>query len=429
MATPDPTVPPSRRRRFVAGDPLRGFACLTVLVFHAALLGLGLSHGPGADRSVGYGFLGEHFFASLEQGLYVFFALSGYLIARPFIVSYIAASPPPRIAKYARSRLMRIAPPYYVIVTAILVWFAFVPFATPDERVGFGPRQLAAIYALAIDLAPSDRLWLVLGQTWTIGVEVCFYVAVPMLAWVISRLTPARAGRAARIRVVLVTTMTIAAASLAAQPLFPDTILGQRNPVAMAFAFAPGVLLVVFELTRGSGDSPQALARWAWVLLGLGVVVWFTSHPLSPEERPGLSTTPFWHLMQAVAAGSIVAAPFLLQLSGRTVWRAVDNRPANWLGERSYSFYLWHVAVLFGVALWIGEPDSAWVSLTLLLAIAVPLCALLSTLTYLVVERPAMRLSSGVSKTVTPPIEAVPDDRDRESPALPGHPGRASESS
>src|ERR1700688_4347848 len=79
-------------RRFAAGDPLRALAAMLVLVFHAGIATLlwKLGHGsvngegtPGQFRPI-FGPLAPEF-VNMRAGIYIFFALSGYLLSRAFL--------------------------------------------------------------------------------------------------------------------------------------------------------------------------------------------------------------------------------------------------------------------------------------------------------------------------------------------------------
>ncbi len=107
-------------RRFAAGDGLRALAALFVLVFHAAIatlqwtLGGGSVNGEASPQQFRpiFGFLAPEF-VSMRSGIYIFFALSGYLLTRPFLASYLVGTPMPSIPRYFRNRALRIIPAFW----------------------------------------------------------------------------------------------------------------------------------------------------------------------------------------------------------------------------------------------------------------------------------------------------------------------------
>ena len=60
----------------------------------------------------------------IETGGYalgMFFALSGYLIARPFVFAFVHGQRLPRIWSYARNRILRIVPAFWAVLTVLLL--------------------------------------------------------------------------------------------------------------------------------------------------------------------------------------------------------------------------------------------------------------------------------------------------------------------
>ena len=99
--------------RFGAGDGLRALAALAVVGFHAAVIAstAAAGHASGPVWAVA---------SHLGLGLYVFFVLSGYLIARPFARSLVTGGPGPRLRRYATHRLRRIVPAFWAALLITL---------------------------------------------------------------------------------------------------------------------------------------------------------------------------------------------------------------------------------------------------------------------------------------------------------------------
>src|SRR3954470_15096825 len=76
------------RDRLLAGDGLRALAALTVLGYHAALAVARYRYHGAYDPA--FGRAAGSVFETLNAGLFVFFALSGYLLARPFAHAVVA---------------------------------------------------------------------------------------------------------------------------------------------------------------------------------------------------------------------------------------------------------------------------------------------------------------------------------------------------
>src|SRR3954452_21423955 len=110
-SAPDALAPPPGNPRFPMVDGLRAFAALTVLVGHTSFLSGFNGHGEiGAIAS------------RLDLGVAVFFVISGFLLYRPFVAARYEARPAPRVSRYARRRVLRIVPAYWLALTVLTIW-------------------------------------------------------------------------------------------------------------------------------------------------------------------------------------------------------------------------------------------------------------------------------------------------------------------
>ena len=110
---PSPAVaPPPGNPRFPLFDSLRAIAALSVLTFHVAAIAGALERGFAGDV-----------LAMLSRGVILFFVISGFLLYRPFVAARAPrAGPRPSTARYARRRVLRIVPAYWVALTVLAVF-------------------------------------------------------------------------------------------------------------------------------------------------------------------------------------------------------------------------------------------------------------------------------------------------------------------
>lgn len=367
-------TPPPRPNRFTAGDPLRALAALAIVLLHVSLQFAFLPGGVAGSL----GELPDRVFSALAVAVNVFFVLSGYLIARPFVRAYLDGEPVPRVGRYLRNRALRILPAYWAVLTVLLLLYG---------TVASGVWGVVGTYTFLqnLFLIPARGLFL---QTWTVVVEIGFYLLVPLAAITLTALTRS-AGRRTRLRIVMASLALLWLASAALRNAVPETIGPfdklQLLPLAFLWSFVPGIALATIELTslrdRLARVRVLPLASAAVAAVGFGTL-------LALHAAPNLERS--WAVIVAttVASTAVVAAPLTLQWSGRPCWRWLDTAPLHWIGVRSYSLYLVHVAVIdelrdpvFGIA-------SGWPAFALLLAAALPASLLLSHLSYELVERP-----------------------------------------
>src|SRR4051794_21553692 len=102
-----------RGGRFGAGNGLRALAALSVVAFHAAVM-TAPSAGT-ATEGLGWQVIGH-----LDLGLYVFFVLSGYLLARGFAAALVTGTPRPRVGRYVAHRIRRIVPAFWAALLLTL---------------------------------------------------------------------------------------------------------------------------------------------------------------------------------------------------------------------------------------------------------------------------------------------------------------------
>lgn len=361
--------------RFAAGDPLRAIAALTVLAYHCALAAT-----FSFDQSrlaMAYSLPLGGVLSALNGGLYLFFTLSGFLIAGPFIRAFVDGQPLPGTGQYVRARLLRIVPAYWAVLTALLLLYR-----GGDGSVG----SWLAAYAFAIDYQPSTVTHKV-SQAWTLGVELAFYASVPVVAAAVAA-TGSRLRRRNRIRLVAAVTVAIGVASLIARELAPETLLWRRSAPLMMAAFVPGALLALLRVAARSRAGVLSRRPLPTLAAVAGLVMIFAADHAGPAaQHNGAALAP---ALASLGSALIVGACLVTEWAGKPAPKALDNRLLHWIGKRSYSVYLVHLAILLELARhWPGAPLPR---LCLLLALTIPLTLLVSALSYRFVERPFMRL-------------------------------------
>lgn len=320
-----------------------------------------------------YGAVG---FLALAGGLWlsVFFVLSGYLISRPFVASYVRDGPQPRIGRYVRNRILRIVPAFWVAVFATLAVFGLSgsdPWVVP-LTLGFGQV-----------FAPAEPFIVHISQGWTLGAEMTFYALVPIVALCWGRSPKGtRVGRGSRL---LALSFAMVALTIAWRSLGPHDVTWIEVFPGVAAYFAPGVALAALEVTWAHKIAAIGGRRLAAPLFLAGIALFLVLAATSGQFL-------LWRwLAQVTGAGLIVAGALLREWSGAPPWKILRNRYTDWLGQRSYSIYVLH----FGVALWLTDhlavSSHPWDTLLRVGPLAVLVTFLLSDLSWRFVERPFLR--------------------------------------
>lgn len=341
---------------------------LTGLRAVAAVLVIG-THTGFATGMLSHGYVGN-LFARLEIGVPIFFALSGFLLFRPWVRAAVADTAAPSTRTYARKRVRRIMPAY---VVAVLVTFGIYAFFDAGPNPGqsweglFRYLTLTHIYT---DNLLLTYLHIGLPQMWSLAVEVSFYALLPLAAWLLLR------GRRGPRRPTAVLALLAALALI--EPLWLVLLNTTDLLPRAAGMWLPGHLtpfLGGMALTLLQAIGVRARAA---LLLPIAVAAYLVvASPLATGAF--LGPVHWWQPVIAAGlyglAATCVLAP--LALGDRGWWyRLLNLRPVVFLGEISYEIFLLHVAVmaltmdlLLGWPIFTGSPAILW---PLTLAITIP---------------------------------------------------------
>jgi peptidoglycan/LPS O-acetylase OafA/YrhL len=365
----------SSRRRDIQG--LRALAVILVVCFHGGL------PVPG-------GF----------TGVDVFFAISGFVITGT-LVRELESTGRIVLSNFYARRVKRLLPALALMLCAFaLLGTLASPLAS--QRVGALTGVAASfftanlyLYHLATGYFDPSASLNPLLHTWTLAVEEQFYVIFPSLllaAWWL--------GRKSRRNALLLGATAVAAVSFASFALAVElargrTIGGVSWPQQLAFygsptrawEFGAGALLALTATQVRRIPKLVAIAL-GWVGIAAVMLGALTIH--GTAGAPGtIALLPIGGTLALLAAGtaSPLGAAQLLSI-----------RPAQWIGDLSYSWYLWHwPLIVFGRAL---LPETGHVA-----AWAAALSLLPAWLSYRFVEnpirfRPALRGGAVVALAV-----------------------------
>jgi peptidoglycan/LPS O-acetylase OafA/YrhL len=379
----------STRRHLAGFEGIRGIAALLVLFSHVGLHAIT----KGTTGAAGY-------WASWSaQGLTLFFALSGFLLFGPYVRAILHREQLPGTARYARNRLLRIYPAYLVIF--LLVNYVLQASYTKGTTTLFpdsigtitDPGVLLPNLLLVQSLVPAT-VATGIGPAWSLTTELTFYLLLPLLAFgaaALAKRVPASVAVLAPPALLIVVGIATNVAlnhglATATDPQAYSwghtwTAVATRSLLSQADLFAYGMIAaVVFELI-----ATRAVPRWvAPTLLVAAAIVAYL----------GVRYWVAWNsTVVGIAAGAALVA-IAIPLHGRANGpaRFLELAPVKFLGLISYSIYLWHVPVVYwllerGI---IGGGGRLALLTSFLITAAVVIA--LSTVTFYLVEKPAMRL-------------------------------------
>jgi peptidoglycan/LPS O-acetylase OafA/YrhL len=314
-------------------DLLRSLACLLVVAFHLRTV-LGVDFGPL-----------NSFVRGGDTGVFVFFALSGYLLYRPVLRGEV------NLEHYTIKRSARILPGYLVALVSLA---ALTGSRLPVDN----PLPYLAM------TAPYDiELRGFLGNAWTLSAELIFYVALPFIArWAAGAEIP-------RLSILALASVVASVFYGAVDQTGIEWVVGSFPFVL--YAFVPGMLLAVIEV-RDPRLFRQFSAPWVAVV-GIGAVVVQTQ----------LHNFP-------VALAAAIGTPLLIGWLASV--RVPFARALGFAGGASYAMYLWHKDLFFTFGVF-----------------GLVIAAVGAAASWALVERPVLEFAHGVvARRRTPRLADIP---------------------
>lgn len=345
-------LPQARLPRLDGIDTLRGLSILSVVLLHIKLrLGFAGFHiGTSLPHS-----LAHLLFNNGNNGVTVFFAISGFLIATTSLRRF-GSLEKLRPAVFYRFRFARIAPLLLVllVVLSALHLFRVPDFVIRPDRASL-PRALFAALTFHLNWLEAARGWLPPSWDilWSLSIEELFYAIFPLVCLLLFR---RRRGLLLFVALLLV---LVVAGPQARSFRETNEIWQEKSYLGGMDAIAMGVLtaLLIEWLSQRTSSLSRCLP-----LLSIGgsallllIAVWPRWHWMSFIGRQGLDGA-----ILAIGTCAIIIATALRQREGSRL-----TAPIRWFGRHSYEIYLTHeFVVLAGTALYVRAqrgPLALWV--------------------------------------------------------------------
>ncbi len=393
-------------------EGLRALAATSVLAYHVWLFSSPDGHPIAEGRELAIPV------ESLALGVTLFFALSGFLLYRPFLVAAFEPERRPRVAAYFRNRALRIVPAYWVIL--LLAALVLQSTRTRDGAVlEIGPLtgagDLLSAGLLVHDYRPSTML-IGIAPAWSLAVEVVFYLAVPVLGAMALALAARTRGSRGVLLAFLAPAVLMLAIGLSGKLAAAYLVEGPgpnggwdadwhsvvvRSFWAQAdlFAFGMVVAAVHVQVSRGALNLPSWWRQAAVaVAVPVGAVAAIRLADVNGQLGYPVENTVIAACLAVLLALVVIPGPMVGPSPSA---RAFETRAAVTVGIVSYSVFLWNEPVIQRLAD-VGVFADGRIGLALNFAVVAAVVFVLSVVTYRLVELPAMRLKAPMSRGMGP---------------------------
>jgi peptidoglycan/LPS O-acetylase OafA/YrhL len=340
-------------------DGLRFVAIGLVFLFH--LNGYLIVKSGAVYSFAGQGWLGEIAVVGF-RGVELFFAISGFILALPFAAHYLGGAPKVKLRKYFLRRLTRLEPPYMVTL-AILFTLAIT---VQGQRFVDLYRHWGASLIYQHNLIYGAMM----GVTWSLEIEVQFYVLVPLLTQLFKvQSTWIRRGQMLAIVIALLVAQQF---YLPGHPRLSLSLLAYLQYFLIGFLLAD-VFVVEWKQRPMRSFYWDVISVVGWPLLFLALRSKVAAHWVFPFLILGLYCAAF---------------------SGRACNRFFVNPWITAIGGMCYSIYLIHYQIISATARFTKGLTEGWnYSLHLMaqcLIVGAAVVIIAGTY-FLILEKPCMR--------------------------------------
>ncbi|MFW1945765.1 acyltransferase family protein [Acinetobacter guillouiae] len=330
---------------------LRAYAVILVVLFHFGVLGFSA------------GFIGVD----------IFFVISGFLMTK-IIVSGIKKESF-TLFKFYLSRAIRIIPALAFLIASVATigWFTLIP----QEYKEYALHSISSLSFISniiyfkesgyFDASSHEKLLL---HTWSLSVEWQFYILLPIFLLILSKL------------------------SKSLNLLKAGFLLGLAISLALSIKFSYSHATAAFYL----------LPTRAWEMMAGGLLYLFFNNVSFSKPMKGviegtgfllilismwlLTPKSMWPSYNALLP---VIGTFLILLAQNNNSVLTNNKVAQFLGNTSYSIYLWHWPLVFYLAYFEKSNQTGYIVISIALSI------LLGWLSFRFVENPTQKFLTNLS--------------------------------
>jgi len=298
-------------------EGLRFLAIVPVVVQHCVERWYRNAYTPGvsglSDALINY-FLGG------GTGVYLFFAISGFILPLPFAVRRLSGGPMGNLKVYFMRRLTRLEPPYMLVMLLLAVAALLLHKMTMGETLGYFFTGIT--YSSTLVYGHFNLLNPVI---WSLEVEIQFYILAPFITWLVFGIKDfTKRNITITAAILLIVFIQEQTGISSAYNVLRFTILGQLQ------YFLLGLLMVNFYLEQKL--KPAGFTKWWDVAATIAIFSMIGFRWVTGFGK----TMLFIFVLAVLFSGAFRASAFS---------RFIKHRWIMAIGGMCYSIYLLHLAI------------------------------------------------------------------------------------
>lgn len=363
---------PGRLERVTSGgrvireiDGLRFLAIFPVVIQH-------LSERLERNASISFSYETEYEWVSFLTnrgfiGVYIFFVISGFILAMPFAASALNSKPSVSLKSYFWRRITRLEPPYVILMTIVAIFLVAFGYYSFSEILPHWGASLLYVHSIIYNS------WSYLNPpVWTLEIEVQFYILAPFLAMALFRIRDSTLRRLVLV-IFIGTIMTIQQITGVLHGHLNLTILGHLQYFILGFLLAD-----IFLVNWKDGITKKPIFNW----IGIGgfILVIFSW------------SWDFYFLNRVVFC---IALLLVAYSAFRSTWfnKFLTLPWITAIGGMCYTIYLVHLPIIEFLIKYtkaFSFTNLFIVNFIIQFLIIVPVIFIVSVVYYLLIEKPCM---------------------------------------
>ena len=339
-------------------------------------------------------------------GVDLFFILSGFLLTLPYIKAGIEHRALPKTWQFYKNRIFRICPLYY---------FSLIVFVVSAYLFGSGSAKASIndilVHSLFLHNYPIKAIN-ISPVYWSLAVEFQFYLLCPLIGFGLYHFLSLRQHKRLGLFLAILLAVPISYRFYAATYLNIDAstqnytnfiyVSTWSNFDAFVFGILGAIAYAYFnQLVKIISQGIWQLGFIFSIVTIYGLMAYNYYYSGLDYQKINLFNPVLFYSLLNLSWIVWLLSSLALQNKIGHYWRQfLNSKIMAYIATISYSIYLWHLSINLQVTTLIESIGISSVPLATIirLLLAIILTLLISTLTYLYIERPILKLKQRIKK-------------------------------